>query len=281
MLVEAVEVMLRTQEVERAVILIEAISQHENFSELHTLLRWMKQLPETLFPLHPTLCFHFALALFFTQANTPLGPLKGETMTQRMEEMLQMAERGWRESGNVSRLGELFAFRTLVNWQVGDLGSAVEHAHEALELLPITQGRISQVMQWRSVCLSVLGMEAAGERGLDEARQFLVQAYESCANTPNRGFTGGTSMMLASINLMRGELHQPVEALLQVLSEARDVNDWGDVAYSLFSLSGIYYEWNDLERVDTNTSCFSGISSGSSLPSNTRFFMASTLRVSS
>ncbi len=249
--VEAIEAMLRAQEVERAVILIEAIYQQDNFYELHTLLHWMKQIPETILPLHPKLCFHTALALFFTQANTPIGPFKGEMMTQRMEEMLQMAESGWRESGDVSRLGELFAFRTLVDWQLEELGSAVEYAHKALKLFPITRESTSwQVMQWRSVCLAVLGIEASRERELDEARQFLLQACESCVGVPHRGFTRGTSMMLASIDLMRGELHQPADALRQVLSEAREVNDWGDVAYSLFTLSGIYYEWNNLEMVE-------------------------------
>src|SRR5260370_6704667 len=57
-------------------------------------------------------------------------------------------------------------------------------------------------------------------------------------------------MMLASVDLARGELHQPAEVLRQVLSEARAVNDWGDVTASLFRLSGIYYEWNDLEMVE-------------------------------
>ncbi len=252
--VEAVEATLRAQDVERAVALIEAICEQENFYELHTLLHWMEQLPETVFPLHPTLCFYYALAVLFTQANTPLGPLTAEKTTELMEKMLQMAERGWRESGHVLRLGELFAFRALVTWQSEKLGSAVEHARKALELFPVTQDRQerphSQYMQWRSVCLAVLGMEAAGERGLDEAQQFLLHAYESSASAHHRGFTRATMMMLVSIDLAWGKLHQPAEALRQVLSEAREANDWGDVTYLHFCLSGIYYEWNDLEMVE-------------------------------
>lgn len=247
---EAVEAMLRAQDVERAVPLIETICEQENFYELYTLLHWMKQIPETMLSLHPTLCFSCAWALLFTQPNSPPGPLKSEKMTELMEKMLQMAERGWRESGNVSRLGELFAFRALAAWQE-ELKSSVEYARKALELLPITQDhqKRPQDSQWRSVCLAVLGMEAAGERGLDEARQFLLQAYESWADAQNRDFARATIIMLTSIDLARGELHQPAEALRQVLAEAREVNDWSDVAYLLFSLSGIYYEWNDLEMV--------------------------------
>ncbi len=248
---EAIEAMLRAQEVERAVALIETICEQEHFYELHTLLHWMKQIPETVFPLHPTLCFSYARALLYTRANTPFSPLKAEKMTERIEEMLQMAERGWRERGNVSRLGELFAFRALVTWQLEELRNAAEYARKALELLSTTQERTHpQDTKWRSFCLAVLGMEAAGERGLDEARQFLQQAYENCASAQHRGFTRATMMMLASIDLARGELHQPAEVLRQVLSEAREVNDWGDVTSSLFRLSGIYYEWNDLEMVE-------------------------------
>lgn len=248
--VEAVEATLRAQEVEQAVALIEAICEKENFYEFHTLLHWMKQIPETVFPLHPMFCFSYALALLFTRLDTPSAPFKAELM----EEMLQMAERGWRESRNLPRLGELFAFRALVTWQLEELGSAVEHARKALALLPVLQDRQEHTdpegIQWRSVCLAVLGMEAAGERGLDEARQFLLQAYESSASARNRDFTRATIMMLASIDQARGELHQPAEVIRQVLSEAREVNDWGDITYALFSLSGIYYEWNDLEMVE-------------------------------
>jgi LuxR family maltose regulon positive regulatory protein len=251
MLMEAVEAMLRAQEVGQAVPLIEAICEQENFYELHTLLHWMKQIPETMLSLHPTLCFSYARALLFTQPNSPPGPFKSEKMTELMERMLQMAERGWRENGNVPRLGELFAFRALTAW-LQELKSSVEYARKALEFLPIAQDhqKRPQDLQWRSVCLAVLGMEAAGERGLDEARQFLLQAYESWADAQNRGFARATIIMLTSIDLARGELHQPAEALRQVLAEAREVNDWNDVAYLLFSLSGIYYEWNDLEMVE-------------------------------
>jgi LuxR family transcriptional regulator, maltose regulon positive regulatory protein len=265
MSVEAIEAMLRAQEVERAVTLIEAICELEHFYELHTLLRWMKQIPETVFPLHPTLCFSYARALLYTRANSPFSPLKAEKMTERIEEMLQMAERGWRERGNVPRLGELFAFRALVTWQLEKLKSAVEYARKALELLSTTQDSQEyarpQDTKWRSFCLAVLGMEAAGERGLDEARQFLQQAYESCAGAQHRGFTRATMMMLASVDLARGELHQPAQALRQVISEAREVKDWSDVTAALFSLSGIYYEWNDLDKVEqlAQETCESGI----------------------
>ncbi len=255
--VEAVEATLRAQEIGQAVNLIEAICEQENLYEPHTLLRWLQQLPEAVFPLHPTLSFFNALALLFTQVNTPLTLIKTEKMKDRTEEMLQNAEAGWRESGNLSRLGDLFAFRALITWQLGQIGSAAEYARRALELLPVPQNRQEhtylQDMQWRSVCLAVLGMEAAGERGLDEARQFLLQAYQSCSSAQNRGFARATIMMLASVDLARGELHQPAGAIRQILSEAREVNDWGDVTYSLFYLSNIYYEWNDLEMVEELT----------------------------
>jgi len=254
LLMDAIEAMLRAQEVERAVALIETICEQGNLYEPHTLLHWIRQIPENVLKLHPTLCFYYTLALLFTRANTPSTLIKAGKMTALMEEMLQNAEIGWRESGNLPRLGELFAFRALVTWQLGELGSAAEYARKALQLLPILQERQehahSQDMQWRSVCLAVLGMDAAEERDLGEARLFLVQAYESFSSAQNRGFARAMIMMLASIDLARGELHQPADAIHQVLSEARVVNDLGDVTNSLFILSGIYYEWNDQEMLE-------------------------------
>lgn len=249
--VEAIEAMLHAREVEQAVVLMESISEQENFYELHTLLRWMKQLPETVFPWHPTLCFSYAQALLYTRENTPLNPLRAGKLAELVEAMLQMAESGWRERGNVSRLGELFAFRALVSWQLDELGNAVAYARQALALFSTSLERTDpQDTRWQSFCLAVQGMEAAGERGLDEARQLLLQAYESCAHAHHRGFTRATMMMLASVDLARGELHQPAEALRQVLSEARAINDEGDVTSALFGLSGIYYEWNELAMVE-------------------------------
>ncbi len=142
----SVEAMLRAQEVERAVALIETICEQEHFYELHTLLHWMKQIPETVFPLHPTLCFSYARALLYTRENTPFSPLKADKMTERMEEMLQMAERGWRERGNVPRLGELFAFRALVTWQLEELRNAAEYARKALELFAPAGHEVAELL---------------------------------------------------------------------------------------------------------------------------------------
>src|SRR5258708_20188641 len=101
----------------------------------------MEEITETVFPLHPTVCFSYARGLLYTGENTPFSPLKADKMTERMEEMLQMAERGWRERGNVPRLGELFAFRALVTWQLEEVGCAVEYACKALEVLSTAQQR--------------------------------------------------------------------------------------------------------------------------------------------
>jgi LuxR family transcriptional regulator, maltose regulon positive regulatory protein len=252
--VEAVDATLRAQKFEQAVALMERICERQNFYEPHTLQHWMKQIPETMFPLHPTLCFYAALALLFTRENTPIALIKTEKITARIEELLQMAEKGWHENGNFSMLGEVFAFRALITWQSEELGSAAEYARKALVWLPIPQDLQErthpQNIHWRNVCLAVLGMEAAEEKGLDQARQFLAQANENASSVENRSFTRATIMMLASVDLARGELYRPAEVLHQVLAEAREVNDWEDGIRSLCTLCGIYYEWNDLPMME-------------------------------
>lgn len=251
LLVEAIEAALYAQDYARAATLIEQVCEPENFYEVHTLLHWLGRLPEEVLRPHPALCFYYALALLFTQAEAETVPLK----TERMEEVLQMAEAGWRSSGNLPRFGEVLAFRAMITWRHGEMKQAAEYASQALELLPAVnvkrqdKGR-SERLEWRSVCLAVMGMEAMDERTLTEARQLLEESYEIGAGSGNRAFTRATLMMLASVDLAQGVLHQPAEYMRQVLSEARAENDWGDVTYALFGLSGIYYEWNDLAAAE-------------------------------
>ena len=68
LLAEAVEATLSAQDLGRAAILIERIIELHRFNnELHTLRRWIEQLPEELLRTHPTLCFTYALAILFTE----------------------------------------------------------------------------------------------------------------------------------------------------------------------------------------------------------------------
>ena len=252
LLAEAVDAALSAQEFDRAALLIEHIYETASFYEMHTLLHWVGQIPETVLTRHPELYFHEARALLSTYAENEAIPLK----TGRMNERLQMAEEAWRARGNRARLGEVFASHALLIWSQGEIRKAGAYARQALDLLPITPTQRQEStgaqtrsgkMEWRSICLAIIGAEIMGEGNLDEARQALQEA-RACSNFP--GITRVATMMLASILLLQGELSLATEYLQQVLSEARAEQDWGDMTSALHGLMDIAYEWNDLTTME-------------------------------
>ena len=67
LLAEAVEVALNARDFAHAADLIERIvGTQNNINELHTLLRWVEQLPEEVLQFHPALSMSNASALLFT-----------------------------------------------------------------------------------------------------------------------------------------------------------------------------------------------------------------------
>jgi LuxR family maltose regulon positive regulatory protein len=244
LLAEAVEAALSAQEFDRAALLIERIYKTESFYEMHTLLHWLGQVPETVLMQHPELSFYEAHALLFTFAENETIPLK----IGRLNERLQIAEEHWRASEDRARLGEVFAFRTMVTWWQGEIRKAGEYARQALDLLPITPTQRSEKIEWHSICLAIIGLEIMSEGNLDEARQMLQEALENISG--KRNFTRALTMMLSSILLLQGELSQATEYIQQVLSEARAEQDWSDMAPALHGLMGIAYERNDLTTLE-------------------------------
>src|SRR5205085_7030833 len=115
LLAEAVEVALSARDFARAADLIERIvGPQSNINELHTLLRWVEQLPEELLQFHPALCMSYASALLFTLDRS-------DPATRALIEVpLELAESCWRAAGNMPKLGEALAFRSQVAWWQGD-----------------------------------------------------------------------------------------------------------------------------------------------------------------
>ncbi|GCE15260.1 LuxR C-terminal-related transcriptional regulator [Tengunoibacter tsumagoiensis] len=250
---EAVDAALSAQELERAAFLIGRICTTTSFYEMHTLLHWLSQIPETILEHHPELYFYEALALLFAQAENEAIQFK----TGRINERLQRAEQSWRASENYARLGEVFAFRALVIWRHGEIVGAGTYARQALDWLPPpptrhqkSLGHHTEKIDWRSICLAVIGMETMNEGNLDEAYQKLQEARECSLFSGNKSFTRATTIMLSSILLMQGKLYQATEYIQQVLSEARAKQDWEDVIYAVHGLMGIAYERNDQKAME-------------------------------
>jgi LuxR family maltose regulon positive regulatory protein len=256
MTVEAIEAALHAQESEHAACLIEGLHESTYFSEQHTLLRWLKQLPEPLLQAHPALCFRYALALYISE-DVDITQLR----TEEIEALLQMAEEGWRKLENMPDVGILYAFRTTLAVIQGRDASAVAYAKQALQYLPLPtepgsdqmQKQPSEWVDWRCGCLVALGQDAMRSGCFEQARQFILEAHTLSWTNIDRTFTRTTRRMLGEISFELGELHQAREYYQQTLANTEEELDRGeDVvhALSICGLAQLCYEWNQLEMAE-------------------------------
>jgi len=241
LLAEAVEVALSARDFAHAADLIEHIvGPQSNINELHTLLRWVEQLPEEVLQFHPALCMSYASALLFTLDRS-------DPATRALIEVpLEMAERYWRAEGNMPKLGEALAFRSQVAWWQGDLLQAFTAARQAHEL-PAEQGTV-----WRGASMLFLGLEELFAGKFDEARRTALEGralFEAAGNAYGaRAATG----MLGELSSRQGELHAAAQFYRQVFAEAAE--DPFDMTNALIGLAALSYEWNELQRAEQEVS---------------------------
>src|SRR5579859_1635090 len=240
---EAIEAALRAQDGTRIVGLIEHFIEMEHFleiSEWHTLLRWLKQIPEAVLRQHPLLCFNYALALLFISSSDQLSP---EAMTQ-LEGLLNMAEQGWQRADNTSRTGEAYAFRSLIAWRQGEISQSVAYAKQALVLLPADE------LAWRGTCLNVLGRNEQLSGQLAAAHKLFLEVLTTGKVLGNRYFRRANLNMLAGVCFGQGKLYQAAEYYRQVLVEAREQEDLDDIGHAQSGLAQLSYEWNKLNEAE-------------------------------
>jgi LuxR family transcriptional regulator, maltose regulon positive regulatory protein len=242
MLAEAVEAALLARDFALAAIFIERLVEERQLMEgheLHTLRRWLEQVPEAVMERHPILCFYHAVV----QAFSPdlLTDRLAPEIFERVEASLQMAERAWRAEDNLARLGEVLAFRSLMSIWQGVYARAATFARQALAWLP------EEEVLWRGTSLSIVAGGELAMGQLNTARKMMLDALELCVASSNRFAVRASSITLGEIYCGQGELRRAAEVFRQVLSEAEDDNDIADRERALVGLSEITYEWNELE----------------------------------
>jgi len=249
--VEAIEAALSAQEIERAACLIERLNERAYFSEYHTMRRWLEQLPEPVLRAHPMLCFLFALARFFSEDT------KGSFWRiEPVENLLQMAEKGWRKQEDLSLVGILYAFRATFTIVHGFVAPAVIYARQALQLLPPYEHSDRQPgewTEWRCGCLIALGMEAMQAGSFGIAHQHLLEAYILSLNNEDRVFTRVIGRLLADVCIELGELHQAASYYQQMLAEVPWPDERGEGIFRVQSACGLIrlsYEWNQLDQAE-------------------------------
>jgi LuxR family maltose regulon positive regulatory protein len=241
MLAEAIEISLTAGEFTTTANLIERLIQHQVNQELHTLRRWLEQLPEELLPEHPALAFAYAFAILFT-----LDRQAPATMAL-LERPLQLAEQRWQAQSNWAKLGETQAFRTLAAWWQGDLVQTFSSARRALELLPEDE------VNWRGSSMLFAGLEELYAGKLVAAQQTLREAYRLCQAAGNKHSSLAANLILAEVLTGQGALHRAEQLYRQVLGEVSEVEakgDFFDRGHALIRLADLAFEWDDLESAE-------------------------------
>jgi LuxR family maltose regulon positive regulatory protein len=241
LLAEAVEVTLSARDFTRAAVLIERIvGPYSTINELHTLLRWIAQLPEEVLQSHPELCLSYAIALLFT-----LDRSAPATMSL-IQAPLKIAERYWQAEGNKPKLGELLAFRSQVAWWQGDLSQAFADARQALELSS------EQDTLWPGSSILTVGIGELLAGKLDTAQQVVLEARARFEAIGNAYGTRAATHVLGEVCSRQGELHVAARFYRQEIAEAAE--DPLDMANALMGLAALSYEWNELQRAEQEVS---------------------------
>lgn len=253
MFAEAIEAALFAQDFERAGLLIENLNEHAYFNEYHTTRRWLEQMPPTILAAHPVLCFLLAQARVFTEKQ-PGGMWRIEPA----EDLLQLAEKGWREQGDLFQVGILYAFRATFTIIHSLVGLAVTYAHQALQLLPASteqayQQRPVEWIEWHCGCLLALSMEAMQTGIVVSAQRYLLAGYTLSLRVKDRVFSRVIERMQGDVSLEMGELHQADSYYRQALAEPPGPDETGEEIFRAQLACGLIrlaYEWNELDRAE-------------------------------
>lgn len=267
MVADAIEAAFQAQDLARASSLIENLLSRmkhfvlapqvfEEINGFHTLRRWLEALPSTAFRGHPWLSLGYATALLFVfvvdqQPSSEVRALKREEYTtpyagflSKIEKMLQMAIEDFKAAGDIPRAGGALTFRSLIAREQGRIGAAMEYAREGIAWLPADE------QEWRMLGLNVIGMGKLINGELEEARTIFLGLCSLCEGLGNRAILRANSALLTLVYYEQGKLHQTATFFEQMLAEAREENDYDDIAHSSLLLAWHAYEWNDLQVAD-------------------------------
>lgn len=246
---EAIDAALAAQDYARTALLLARFLAERTvpgeIQEPQTLLRWFKQLPETLFAQNPSLCLYYATALLLQSATWSPDP----SALPLIEKLLSTAERHCRAEQNFTGLGEIFAFRALFALRREEVQVAVTCARQALAWLPQTQDI------WRGLSATIAATEWGASGHFQQARDILSEARTRLARTNNRLFYQVATIKLAQMHVELGEIQQAIPLYRQALEVSTSTVDENLAAplanWRCTALSGyaaLCYEYNELER---------------------------------
>ncbi|HZR38882.1 MAG TPA: LuxR C-terminal-related transcriptional regulator, partial [Ktedonobacteraceae bacterium] len=243
---EAIDAALSARDYEETATLIaRSIEEHTFPGEIyepHTLQSWLEQLPEIILEHKPVLCLSYAGTLLFQSASWQPDALT----LPLLEKLLSTAEHCFRAENHLSKLGELFAFRSLLALRKGNTQAAINDAEQALDWLGQTQ------YLWRGFSLCIVAEKWVQMGYFQQARASLLEAYALCEAVKNHFFKRVALIKLAQVCFEQGEVQQATTLFRQALTAVREeeqtkmLTHWRCVA--LLGLALLFYECNELEN---------------------------------
>lgn len=216
----------------------------------HTLLGWLKALPETLIRDRPVLCNLYAGALM------QIGEIKGvETWLLAAERWLSLIYDGHQQldvlpstmvvanQEEFRRLpGAVAMHRAGQALILGKVDEAIRHAQRVLELAP------EDDFLRRGGAAALVGLSFWTLGDLAAARQVYPDSIENLQRAGNLADATGCALALADIVIDQGHLHEAMGIYQQALRVASDHGEPSlrGTADMLVGMSELYFEHNDL-----------------------------------
>jgi LuxR family maltose regulon positive regulatory protein len=237
---EAIETALSARLAPRAIALIEKFIEIHDLAELHTLGRWLEEIPEAELYLHPGICFTYAQVILYSASNrfAPATAL-------RIEPFLSAAEKMWQEQERRQELGALLSFRGLVAWWQGDFQKAFLYARQSLDQLP------EYDVFWRGNSLLIASYEALNDGRVLDAQDKVLEARALLGAAQNIYGVLAAIQILSGIFYWQGELEEAEQLNRQILSQAvGDESMLDDQGFASLSLANIAYERDELDQAE-------------------------------
>jgi LuxR family maltose regulon positive regulatory protein len=240
LIIEAIHHALAASDFEQAARLIEQIALPVMIpGQVHTLLGWLKALPETLLQASPALCIIHAAALHLINQMEA-----AEARLQDAEQVVQMETLS--DQGQII-LGRAAAVRgNLVRFS-GDLARSAALSHQALDRLPETEFMWIIARLNAAYAFLINGeMTPATERQVAEVIPLIRPTHNSY--TLLRSMT-----LLARLQALQGRLKQAAatyQEAAQVAQEQPGAQVMLSSSSYYFGLGDLLREWNDLDAAE-------------------------------
>ncbi|MBA2677728.1 MAG: hypothetical protein H0U76_04935 [Ktedonobacteraceae bacterium] len=246
LLPDAIETTLAVGESVQAAALIEQFLQIQHIQvsiwslrhvqQARLLRRWLAALPLDLIRRRPLLTLSWVEGLLFASVQEQQPSLPQSRI--QVEELLLLAEEGFRAQGNLIWLKRLLFTRALIERHTGDITQAASYVRQ--------QGPAGVPDLRFSLNMHVLGNEELLTGQVEKAIQIFLEARGFTEQLASPPIMRSNSVLLGRAYFEHGEVYLAAEYFLQLLASARQEQDFDDIGDAQLGLAQISCEWNQL-----------------------------------